>query len=98
VSDHLDNHTSRKGKLITSIMPELNRSDSFLAVAVNFGETDEDRDSFATTRWSTKGDDDLIMCLAYLFKEEWVTPEMIERALFIASQLDDPERSEDDRF
>jgi hypothetical protein len=90
-----ESSANRKGKLLADVMFDLNRCTAFMCFGV---ETGEEEDKVATARWS-EGEDDLVMVLAYLFREPWLTEEILHRALDISEDLRDAdERMENDNF
>tara|TARA_R110000824_G_scaffold25098_4_gene87707 strand:+ start:2025 stop:2306 length:282 start_codon:yes stop_codon:yes gene_type:complete len=93
----MSDNLNRKGKLLSSIMFDLNKSTAFMCVGIDQGG---EADRLATARWSQSEDDeDLVLCLAYLFREPWFTDDILQRALSAYKDLREAdERTEDTDF
>lgn len=85
-------HTD-KGQLIVALLKELHDSDLFFASTCKFGSKEDERDTFTSIRWLPSGDDteeaqDAITShLSYLFNEDWITDDMVLKALLLSHNL-----------
>lgn len=85
---------NQKGRAISSILPEVNRSDIFIVLCCKFLE-EQGKNQYSVLRWAERyHEDDMIAMLAYIFSEEYITEEIISKAWRLSHKVREEKNNE----
>ena len=94
IPDDGSSHQNQKGRAISSILPEVNRSDIFIVLCCKTLE-EEGKNQYSVLRWADEyHEDDMIAMLSFLFSEDYITEELISKAWKLSHKVKEEKNNE----